>query len=67
MDLEWEIYLFTGTFQFSFVFTIFLHLMCKALDFLHGMMFFSFCLFVVLTYKLLILTSLYAPIFLGTI
>lgn len=47
MDPEWEIYLFIGMFQFSFVFTIFLPPALKALDFLHGMMFFfPFCLFV---------------------
>lgn len=66
MDPEWEIYLFIGMFQFSFVFTIFLPPALKALDFLHGMMLFFFpsvCLFAVLTYKLLILTSLYAHIF----
>lgn len=33
MDPEWEIYLFIGIFQFSFVLTIFLPLVLKALDF----------------------------------
>lgn len=50
MDPEWEIYLFIGMFQFSFVFTIFLPPALKALDFLHGMMFFFSLLFVCLLF-----------------